>query len=54
MPYHIQKTDGKFEVMNIKSGRTHGKTTKAKAERQMRLLRAIEHGFKPTGKKSKK
>lgn len=50
MPYKIKKTDSKFEVMNIDTGRKHGKTTKTKALRQMKLLRAIEHGFKPKKK----
>ena len=29
-------------------------TTPAKAKRQANLLRGIEHGFKPTGKKAKR
>lgn len=34
---------------------THAKsTTKAKADAQVRLLNAIDHGFVPTGKKAKK
>lgn len=51
MPYDIKKSSGKYEVMNLQSGRSHGKTTKKKAEKQIRLLRAIEHGWKPTGRK---
>ena len=52
MPYEIKKgCCGKYEVMNLQSGKKHGKTTKSKAEKQLRLLRAIEHGFKPTGRK---
>jgi hypothetical protein len=38
---------GKYEVMNKVSGRGHGATTKSKAVRQERLLRAIEHGYVP-------
>ena len=50
MPYDIKKSNNMYEVMNIKSGRKHGKTTLPKAKKQLRLLRAIEHGFKPTRK----
>jgi hypothetical protein len=53
MPYHIvHETGGKYEVMNKDSGKKHGKTSKKNAESQMKLLRAIEHGYKPTGTKS--
>jgi hypothetical protein len=49
MPYRIVKVPGgrKYEVMNLESGKGHGKTTKSKAVRQERLLRAIEHGYVP-------
>jgi hypothetical protein len=50
MPYKIKGIGGTYEVMNVESGKTHGKTSKKKAESQMRLLRAIEHGFKPRRK----
>lgn len=52
MPAKIKKVNG-FRV-------THGgkvsakKTTRAKAQRQANLLRGIEHGWKPTGKKARK
>lgn len=41
--------------MNTKTGRKHSNSPipLANAEKQMRLLRAVEHGFTPTGKKSK-
>lgn len=49
MPYTMRKTNGKYSVHS-----THGvkakKTTKKKAKAQMRLLRAVKHGWKPTGK----
>ncbi len=46
MPYSIRKEDG-FYSTHGPSG-THAKrTTKKKAEAQLRLLRAIEHGLKP-------
>lgn len=50
MPYKLHEIGGKYEVMNIDSGRKHGKTSKKKAEAQMRLLRAIEHGYIPKRK----
>jgi hypothetical protein len=37
----------KYEIMNTMTGKGHGKTSKSKATKQMRLLNAIEHGFKP-------
>ena len=51
MPVKIRKVDG-YRV-------THGgkvsakKTTRKKAEAQARLLRGIEHGWKPTGAKAR-
>ena len=33
---------------------TAKKTTRAKARRQLRLLNAIKHGFKPTGKRARR
>lgn len=51
MPYKIKEKGTKYQVMNIESGKVHSKgTTKGKAEKQVRLLRAIEHGFKPRRK----
>ncbi len=51
MPVKIKEVDG-YRV-STPSG-VHAKhTTKAKAEAQGRLLRAVEHGWKPTGKPAK-
>jgi hypothetical protein len=50
MPYKLKKIGGKYEVMNLDSGKKHGKTSKKKAESQLRLLRAIDHGFVPKKK----
>ena len=54
MPVKITKTSkGKYRVSTPKG--THAKgTTKKKAEAQKRLLNAVEHGWKPTGKKKKR
>jgi len=47
MPYMMQERGAKYEIINKATGRGHGKTTKTKAQKQMRLLNAIEHGFVP-------
>ena len=49
MPYGAFKLNGNnYQVKNVKTGEISAKgTTKAKAERQMRLLNQIENGFKP-------
>jgi len=49
MPVKITKTDG-YRV-TTPSGVKAKHTTKVKAEKQKRLLNAIEHGFKPKKKK---
>lgn len=57
MPYEIVKTgQGKGYVLNTKTGKTYSDSPipLINAKRQERLLRAVEHGFKPTGKKSTK
>lgn len=55
MPYSIRKVPGGYAVVNTATGKVHSKrTTKANAEAQVRLLRGREHGFKPTGKTSRK
>ena len=43
MPYQIKKVGNQYEVVNKTTGKGHGKTTKAKATRQMRLLYSIEN-----------
>jgi hypothetical protein len=48
MPVKIKKVDG-HQVSH--GGKVSAKsTTKVKAERQANLLRAVAHGWKPTGK----
>ena len=54
MPLEIVKTgQGKGYVINTKTGKTYSDSPIPlyKAVRQERLLRGIEHGFKPTGRK---
>lgn len=51
MPVKVRKKkDGTYTV-STPSGTKAKSTTKAKAEAQERLLNAVEHGWKPTGKK---
>ena len=48
MPGKIIKVDGYQTKWGGKT--TAKKTTKKKAQRQLNLLRAIEHGWRPSGK----
>ena len=55
MPYELRKVDGGYEVVNTVTGEVRAKhTSKTKAERQIRLLRGVERGFKPTGKPARR
>ena len=49
MPVKIRKTKKGYQVST--PNRIHAKgTTKAKAKSQVRLLNAVDHGWKPTKK----
>ncbi len=50
MPVKIRKTGGKYRVSTPSGVKAKG-TSLAKAKSQRRLLNAVEHGWKPTGKK---
>jgi hypothetical protein len=58
MPYHLElgsdghSFKGKAIVVNTQTGKHHSKSPIPieRAKRQKRLLEAVEHGFKPTGK----
>ncbi len=53
MPVKITKTDGKYSVKTPRGIKAKG-TTKAKAEKQKRLLNAVENSnWRPTGKPAK-
>ena len=61
MPYHLEMGSGghhfgkgKAIVVNSKTGKHHSSEPipLKSAKAQMRLLQAVEHGFKPTGKKA--
>jgi len=52
MVVKVRKVDG-YRVSH--GGKVSAKsTTKTKAKRQTRLLRAVSHGWKPTGKSAKR
>lgn len=50
MPYTIIKSGKGYKVMNTKTHVTYEKhpISKANAVKQERLLRAIDHGWRPT------
>lgn len=51
MPYTIRKYKNKWQVINTETGDVKGThADKAKAQRQIALLRGIEHGWEPTRK----
>lgn len=55
MPYAIREEDGTFIVFNTETKDVKGRhPSKIKAQRQVNLLRAVEHGWEPTGAKARK
>lgn len=50
MPVTIRKAGNGYRVSTPKGVKSK-KTTLKKAKAQKRLLNAVDHGFKPTGKK---
>lgn len=52
MPYEIRKKGTGFVVVNTATGKEHSKKPipKSRAEKQLRLLQAIQFGFVPKGK----
>lgn len=50
MPEKITKVKGGYRV-STPGGVKAKKTSRKKAKSQVRLLRAVEHGWRPTGKK---
>lgn len=51
MPYKMRKTKKGYTVTSPHGVKGRGMTLR-NAKRQMNLLRGIEHGWKPTGKKT--
>ena len=55
MPYKIRKlpNKNKFRLYNTETGKIYAKgTTLENAQKQMKLLNAIDHGFKPKRRRS--
>jgi len=53
MPVTIRKSGSRYSV-STPHGTKAKHTTTTKAEAQKRLLNAVEHGWKPTGKPKKR
>jgi hypothetical protein len=53
VPVKVTKTKKGYQVRTPNMVHAKG-TTKAKAQKQANLLRAVEHGWVPTGKPAKK
>ena len=56
MPYELVKRDGRWQVRNKETGKVKGRhDSKIKAQRQINLLRGVEHSdWRPTGKAARK
>lgn len=54
MPVTIRRTSKGRARVSTPGGVKAKSTTLAKARRQANLLRGVEHGFKPTGKKARR
>jgi len=55
MPYAVRKRDTKYAVVNTETGKVKGThTTKEKAQRQINLLRGVEHGWTPSRSRRQK
>lgn len=53
MPVRIRRSGFRYRVTD--AGRVTAKhTTRAKARRQANLLRAVAHGWRPTGKRARR
>ena len=53
MPVTVEKKGGSYRVSTPGGVKAKG-TTKEKAQRQRKLLNAVEHGWKPTGKSARR
>lgn len=54
MPARVRKNKKGGYTVVTPEGVTAKNTTRIKAERQKRLINAVRHGWKPTGKRRKK
>ena len=53
MPVRITKLKGGKVRVSTPGGVKAKRTTMAKARRQANLIRAVEHGWRPTGRKAR-
>ena len=55
MPYRVEAVGGgRYRVVNADTGAVKARrTTRARARRQVNLLRGREHGFTPTGRQAR-
>lgn len=49
MPYELRRKGNRYQVVNKDTGKVHSTTTRAKAEKQLKLLQGIEKDWTPTG-----
>lgn len=55
MPYDMEKRGKKWVVFNTETKEVKGRhDDKIKGQRQLNLLRAVEHGWEPTGAPARK
>lgn len=48
MPYELRRKGNRWQVVNAATGQVHSTTSKAKAEKQLALLRGIERDWTQT------
>lgn len=54
MPYAIEMRGGKYCVVNKDTGHVKGRhSSREKAQKQMNLLRGVEHGWQPSYARNK-
>ena len=49
MPYQVRRKGNRYQVVNTETGKIHSTTTRAKAEKQLRVLKGIEKDWTATG-----
>lgn len=47
MPYAIKRKGSRYQVVNTETGHVYSTTTRAKAERQLHLLKGVERDWQP-------
>lgn len=49
MPYAVKRKGNRYQVVDTDTGKVHSTTTREKADKQLRLLQAIEKDYTKTG-----